>query len=62
MREAHDLAAQVTDPAALEVIAGRYREGGGPAEVAGDAFTAPFSVPSAGLVAAGGFEPPTTRL
>lgn len=41
-------AARVTDGPTLELIAGRYREGGWPAEVAGDAFTAPFSAPSAG--------------
>jgi len=41
-------AARVTDRPTLEVIAGRYREGGWPAEVADDAFTAPFSAPSAG--------------
>jgi hypothetical protein len=38
----------VTDPATLEQAASRYRDGGWPAEVAGDAFTAPFSAPSAG--------------
>jgi hypothetical protein len=41
-------AARVTDGATLERVAGRYREGGWPAEVEGDAFTAPFSAPSAG--------------
>ncbi len=41
-------AARVTDGPTLERIAGRFREGGWPAEVAGDAFTAPFSAPSAG--------------
>lgn len=41
-------AARVTDGPTLDLIAGRYREGGWPAEVAGDAFTAPFSAPSAG--------------
>jgi hypothetical protein len=41
-------AARVTDRSTLEQIAGRFREGGWPAEVAGDAFTAPFSAPSAG--------------
>ena len=29
-------------------VARRYREGGWPAEVEGEAFTAPFSAPSAG--------------
>jgi len=32
----------------LEQAARLYREGGWPAEVQGDAFTAPFSAPSAG--------------
>jgi hypothetical protein len=42
-------AARVTDQAILERAAAGYREGGGwPAEVEGDAFTAPFSAPSAG--------------
>lgn len=41
-------AALVTDAATLEQAAGRYREGGWPAEVDGDAFTAPYSAPSAG--------------
>lgn len=41
-------AALVTDAATLERIAARYRDGGWPAEVAGDALTAPFSAPSAG--------------
>jgi hypothetical protein len=41
-------AAKVTDPATLERVAGRYREAGWPAEVEGEAFTAPFSAPSAG--------------
>ena len=39
---------RVTDRAALEVLAGRFNEGGWPAKVEGDAFTAPFSAPSAG--------------
>jgi hypothetical protein len=39
---------RVTDPATLETLAARYRAAGWPAEVAGDAFTAPFSAPSAG--------------
>ena len=41
-------ATRVTDPATLETLAGRYRDGGWPAEVEGDALTAPFSAPSAG--------------
>jgi hypothetical protein len=41
-------AIRVTDPTTLEKVAARYRDGGWPAEVAGDAFTAPFSAPSAG--------------
>ena len=41
-------AERVADPATLERIAARYREGGWPASVEGDAFTAPFSAPSAG--------------
>ena len=41
-------ATRVTDQPTLEAAAARYREGGWPAEVAGDAFTAPYSAPSAG--------------
>ncbi len=41
-------AERVTDPDTLERLAAHYREAGWPAEVAGDAFTAPFSAPSAG--------------
>lgn len=42
-------ASRVTDRATLETLAARYREDGGwPAEVEGDAFTAPYSAPSAG--------------
>jgi hypothetical protein len=41
-------AARVTEPPVLEQLAHRYREGGWPAEVEGDGFTAPFSAPSAG--------------
>jgi hypothetical protein len=41
-------ATRVTEATTLEQVAGRYREGGWPAEVMGDAFTAPFSAPSAG--------------
>jgi hypothetical protein len=39
---------RVTDPSTLERVAALYREGGWPARVDGDAFTAPFSAPSAG--------------
>ncbi len=41
-------AERVTDARALERLAAMYREDGWPAEVAGDAFTAPYSAPSAG--------------
>jgi hypothetical protein len=41
-------ARRVTDSATLEKLAGRYRDQGWPAEVEGDAFTAPYSAPSAG--------------
>jgi hypothetical protein len=41
-------AARVTDQPTLQRIALLYREGGWPAEVQGDAFTAPYSAPSAG--------------
>jgi hypothetical protein len=41
-------AARVVDGATLERVAGLYRGSGWPAEVDGDAFTAPFSAPSAG--------------
>jgi hypothetical protein len=41
-------ATRVTDPPTLERVAAQYREGGWPAEVSGDAFTAPYSAPSAG--------------
>jgi hypothetical protein len=41
-------ARRVTDPATLEKLASRYRDQGWPAEVSGDAFTAPYSAPSAG--------------
>ncbi len=41
-------AARVTDPETLERAARRYHDGGWPAEVDGDAFTAPYSAPSAG--------------
>jgi hypothetical protein len=39
---------RVTDQATLERVVQRFREGGWPATVEGDAFTAPFSAPSAG--------------
>ena len=41
-------ASRVTDQPTLEEAARRYREGGWPAEVQGEAFTAPYSAPSAG--------------
>jgi hypothetical protein len=41
-------AARVTDTATLERMAAHYRSVGWPAEVAGDAFTGPYSAPSAG--------------
>jgi hypothetical protein len=41
-------ATRVTDPATLERVAAHYRDNGWPAEVHGDAFTAPYSAPSAG--------------
>jgi hypothetical protein len=41
-------AARVTDPPTLEALAAAYRESGWPCEVDGDAFTAPYSAPSAG--------------
>jgi Pyridoxamine 5'-phosphate oxidase len=41
-------AARVSDSATLEAIAEIYREGGWPVQVEGDAFTAPYSAPSAG--------------
>jgi hypothetical protein len=41
-------ATRVTDRATLEAVVARYQAGGWPAEVEGDAFTAPFSAPSAG--------------
>jgi Pyridoxamine 5'-phosphate oxidase len=41
-------ATRVTDRPTLERVVALYREGGWPAEVDGDAFTAPFSAPSAG--------------
>lgn len=41
-------AAPVADAATLARVAAIYRAGGWPAEVAGDALTAPYSAPSAG--------------
>ena len=41
-------ARRVTDPSTLDRLAALYREGGWPARVEGDGFTAPFSAPSAG--------------
>ena len=41
-------AIRVVDPATLARLAGIYRDLGWPAEVAGDALTAPYSAPSAG--------------
>jgi hypothetical protein len=41
-------AERVTETDTLERLAAFYREAGWPARVAGDAFTAPFSAPSAG--------------
>lgn len=39
---------RVTDAATLDRVAAAYRTGGWPASVEGDAFTAPFTAPSAG--------------
>jgi len=44
MGEAH----RVTEPQELARVAELYRGGGWPAEVAGDAFTAPYTAPSGG--------------
>jgi hypothetical protein len=41
-------AERVTDAGTLEALAAVYRDGGWPATVEGDAFTAPYSAPSAG--------------
>lgn len=41
-------ASRVTDQQMLEQVAQLYRDSGWPAEVQGDAFTAPYSAPSAG--------------
>jgi hypothetical protein len=40
-------ARRVTDPATLEKLASLYRDQGWPAEVSGDALSAPYSAPSA---------------
>ncbi len=39
---------RVTDRATLETVVKKFNEGGWPATVEGEAFTAPFSAPSAG--------------
>jgi Pyridoxamine 5'-phosphate oxidase len=44
-------AERVTDADTLERLAAVYRESGWPAEVEGDAFTAPYSAPRAGTAA-----------
>lgn len=41
-------ATSVTEPSVLEQVAAIYRDLGWPAQVAGDAFVAPYSAPSAG--------------
>lgn len=41
-------ASRISDGPTLHAIATRYRDGGWPVEVDGDAFTAPYSAPSAG--------------
>jgi Pyridoxamine 5'-phosphate oxidase len=41
-------ATREVDPGTLDTLAQIFRDGGWPAEVDGDAFTAPFSAPSAG--------------
>jgi len=41
-------ARRITDQPTLERVAKLYRDSGWPAEVQGDAFTAPYSAPSAG--------------
>jgi hypothetical protein len=41
-------AGRVTDAPTLEAVAAVFRRGGWPVQVDGDAFTAPFSAPSAG--------------
>jgi hypothetical protein len=41
-------ASRVTDPELLKQLSAVYNAGGWPAEVDGEAFTAPYSAPSAG--------------
>ena len=41
-------ATRVTDRETLDAMVPKFREGGWPAEIEGDAITAPFSAPSAG--------------
>jgi hypothetical protein len=41
-------AVRITDAPTLETLAAIYRKLGWPAEVEGEAFTAPYSAPSAG--------------
>ena len=41
-------AERVTDETTLRAVAAQYNDGGWPCEVDGDAFTAPYSAPSAG--------------
>jgi Pyridoxamine 5'-phosphate oxidase len=41
-------ATRITDQPTLETVASLYRQGGWPAQVERDAFTAPYSAPSAG--------------
>jgi hypothetical protein len=41
-------ATRVTDQPTLKRLSGTFREGGWPAKVEGEAFTAPYSAPSAG--------------
>jgi hypothetical protein len=41
-------AGRVTDPQTLERVAAGYRDSGWPAQVEGDALTAPYHAPSAG--------------
>jgi hypothetical protein len=43
-----NVAPRLTDAQTLEQVAAGYRAGGWPAQVDGDAFTAPFNTPSAG--------------
>lgn len=41
-------ATRVSDASTLEQVAGQFRDGGWPAQVEGEALTAPYSAPSAG--------------